>query len=527
MGMATQVINQQDFSGGVNAVTEPHLLTRKQVARCRNMILDHHGSLTTRDGFSIFSTSPDTVNPIIYHDVLNTTNGASYPFAIQGDGTNNMFYDMSSTPWSLVGTINDYAIPQTATVTNLLVLANGYQRPLTWSGTGGSLTPITATGGQTVPPGAKHLAFHLGSLWLWNTRAGTTTLDGPSSLRMSDPNNVNSWPSANQTFVAKDDGQVGMGMSTFTIVETGISPTATLVLFKNYSGYQFTGVLGGSTSTLQRIKSDMGCIAPRTIQFCSGFGIIRLTHKGFALYNGVDDKLISEEIRPYVLGHDDILSCNFGSIERSWAVQAQNPPLYIAGCPVIGTGLSRIFVYDLVRRAWTICDYPIELSSMTLYATPTSQPTVRAGASTHGWVISIFERAPDDNGAPIDWSFRTRSYFMSSYMQPTFWRRGIVNAKIQGPQTVTVAATLGAISSTISSSKTYLPSSSQGAVYGSGIYGTSQYGSATFTDTRQSFDIMRTAPNLFVDVSGTGNVRINGIDFHVVAKKPTRMEVQV
>ena len=526
MSQVTQVLNQQDFSGGINAVTEPYLLTRKQVARCRNMILDHHGALTTRDGFTVVTTSPDTASPIIYHDVLTKADGTTFPFAIQNDGSNNRFYNMSATPWTLVGTLNSYDTPQSTTVTNLLVLANGYQRPLTWNGLG-AFVPIVASGGQTAPPGAKHLAFHLGSLWLWNTNAATTTYDGPSSLRMSDPNNVNSWPNANQTFVAKDDGQVGMGMSTFTIVETGISPTATLVIFKNYSGYQFTGVLGGSTSTLQRIKSDMGCVAPRTIQFCSGFGIIRLTHKGFALYNGVDDKLVSEEIRPFVLGHDDILACNFGSIERSWAVQAQNPPLYIAACPVAGTGLSRIFVYDLVRRAWTICDYPIELSSLTLYATPTTQPTVRAGATTRGWIVSIFERAPDDNGQPIEWSFRTRSYFTSSYMQPTFWRRGIVDLRIEDPQPVTMTMTLGAIAATPSVTKTYLPLAGQGATYGSGTYGTSRYSIGDITDVRQSFDIMRTAPNLFVDVTGTGNVRVRGIEFHVVPKKPTRMEVRV
>lgn len=526
MGQATQAITQSDFSGGVNAVTEPYLITKKQVARCRNMILDHHGALATRDGYTVVTTSPDTSSPIIYHDVFIRTNQTAFPFAIQNDGSVNKFYNMTSTPWSLVANMNSYATPQTATVNDRLVIANGYQVPLTWAA-GATLTPITATGGQTVPPGASHLAFHLGSLWLWNTNAATTTLDGPSSLRMSDVNNINSWPNANQTFVSKDDGQTGMGMSTFTIVETGISPTATLVLFKNWSAYQFTGVLGSSTSTLQRIKSDMGCIAPRTIQFCSGYGIIRLTHKGFSLYNGVDDKLISEEIRPYVLGHEDILSLNFGSIERSWAVQAQNPPLYIAACPVGGEGLSRIFVFDLVRRAWTICDFPIEFQSLTLYTTPTTQPTVRAGARDRGWITSIFERAPTDNGQPIEWSFRSRAFFARSYMQRAFWRRAVIDLRIEDPQLATMTMTLGAIANTPSVTRTYLPLTGIGATYGSGIYGTSQYSVGDVSDVRQPFDIMRTAPNIQLDISGTGNVRVRGLELHAVAKRPTAVDVRV
>jgi hypothetical protein len=44
---------------------------------------------------------------------------------------------------------------------------------------------------------------------------------------------------------------------------------------------------------------------------------------------------------------------------------------------------------------------------------------------------------------------------------------------------------------------------------------------------RQPFDIMRTAPNLQLDVSGTGNVRVRGLELHAVAKKPTAVDVRV
>lgn len=516
-----------DFSGGTNAVTSPYLLTKKQVARTRNLVLDEHGSLSTRDGFSVITTLPDTGSPVVYHDALTRTNGAVYPFAIQNNSSINTFYKQTGTTWSSVGNLNSEAIPQATTVTDLLVVANGYQTPVTWNGTG-NLTPITRLDAtQTTPPGAKHLAFHLGSLYLWNTNDGTTTLDGPSSLRASDVNNVNSWPNANQTFVAKDDGTQGMGLATFTVVETGISPTATLVLFKNYSTYQFIGVLGSTISSLQRIKSDMGCVAPRTIQFCSGYGVIRLSHKGFSLFNGVEDKIISEEIRPYILGHEDILPLNFGSISGSWAVQAQNPPLYIAACPVGGTALNRIFIYDLIRRAWTICDYPINFNSLTLFETPTTQPSIRAGTDTRGWVVSLFNGDGSDNGVPVDWSFRSRSFFARSPMQPTFWRRGIIDVQIRGPQQVTMTSTLGGIPTQPSQTRQYLPLTGVGATYGSAIYGTSTYSVGSVTDQRQSFGIMRTAPNLYVDVSGSGNVRIRGLEFHVMPKKPTRVEVRV
>jgi len=74
---------------------------------------------------------------------------------------------------------------------------------------------------------------------------------------MSDANAPNSWPNANQTFISKDDGQQGTGLATFTIAETGISPTQTLVCFKNFSTYQVTGVFGATSFGVQKVKSDM------------------------------------------------------------------------------------------------------------------------------------------------------------------------------------------------------------------------------------------------------------------------------
>src|SRR5262249_57836425 len=113
-----------------------------------------------------------------------------------------------------------------------------------------------------------------------------------------------SWPNANQIFIDKDDGDSGNGMGQFTVAETGISPSTSQILFKNFSAYQMTGVFGSTNPafSIQRIKSDMGCVAARSIRFAPGFGLIRLAHRGFALFDGVDDRLISEEIRPMLFG---------------------------------------------------------------------------------------------------------------------------------------------------------------------------------------------------------------------------------
>jgi hypothetical protein len=519
-----QIIDQMDFSGGVNSVTNPSKLTEKQVSRIRNLLFDEHTALRTRDGFAIVTTSPDLVNPILYVSVLNQTSGASTPYAIQGDGINPpTLYRTDTTPWTsqtaIAGFNTGFTIPQAITVIDEDIIANGYEVPKIFTGAVG-LVPITASGGQSVPAGAKHIAFHLGSVWVWNTSGSTTALDGPSSLRMSDANNPNSWPNANQTFISKDDGQVGMGLATFTIAETGISPTQTLVCFKNYSGYQVIGVFGATNFSIQKIKSDMGCVAPRSIQFVSGFGIIRLSHKGFALFDGVDDKIISEEIRPYLFGRDDISGINFGNAIVSWASQSQNPPLYICACPIGGTGLSRVFVYDLVRKAWSICDFPtIALGCLNLITTPTSVPTIHAGTATGGQRVRLFSGDPTDNGVDIPWSFRTKTFFQKNPTTPTYWRRLLIEAAVVSNQVVTIQTTLNNPFSTLSNTVTFKTTGSS-SIWGTGVWGVFVWG-GTPTDDVRDIDILRKARSIQFDINGAGVIRIRSLQLQTVPQPPT------
>ena len=206
-----QELAQTDFSGGTSAVTSPYKVGDKQVQRTRNLMLDEHGSLTTRDGYSVLTTSPDTTNPIVLIAVLNLIDGSSVNVALQNDGTVNTLssFPPGGATWTTRGaTSTAYLTPQSVTMLNHQLFAVGYETPRAYDGAG-SFPQVTALAGQTLPPGASHLAFHLGYLWLWNTFGSTTTLDGPSSLRTSDANNYGSWPSANQTFISKDDARIG------------------------------------------------------------------------------------------------------------------------------------------------------------------------------------------------------------------------------------------------------------------------------------------------------------------------------
>ena len=141
------------------------------------------------------------------------------------------------------------------------------------SGPGGTAPP---------PPGAAHIAIYGGALFVFNTYPNDNAngIDGPTSLRMSDVDNVNSWNPVNQAFLDKDDGTEGMGLAVFTIEAQGIPPQQSMVAFKNYATYQVVSIFGAANFAIQRVVTDMGCLAPRSIQFVPGFGIARMHPSG-------------------------------------------------------------------------------------------------------------------------------------------------------------------------------------------------------------------------------------------------------
>jgi len=198
--------------------------------------------------------------------------------------------------------------------------------------------------------GAASAIVYGAALWLANTNPTTTSdqQDGPNCIKMSDLSNFRSWNPVNVAMVAKDDGDEITTLGQFTIAEAGIEPTGNLIVFKNFSTYQVTGVFGAADFSIQQAKTDMGCIASRSLQFLAGFGALaRMTHLGFAMFDGVNDKVFSEEIRPYLFGdpnQPDIAGVDWSYIYFSKAAQASNPPMYLCACPILTAVLGGITV---------------------------------------------------------------------------------------------------------------------------------------------------------------------------------------
>ncbi len=369
--------------------------------------------------------------------------------------------------------------------------------------------------------------------------------DGPSSLRSSDLNDPNAWPLANQIFIDKDDGDVGNGMAQFTIAESGISPTTTQILFKYNAAYQMIGVFGSTNPAfaIQRVKSDMGCVAPRTIRFAPGFGILRLSNRGVALFNGVDDTLISEEIRPLIFGDQTFTGIDFNFIDRCQAEVVPNPPLYLLFCPVQGAALTRVFCYDLVRKAWTVLQYATSVATIQTIRNPNQLPQVLLGDYDQGQVREIFRAAAGasgtDDGVPIQWSARLRPVSAPSPQQLAYFARAILKLfEVDAGQKITWSVLFGPITTAHPAHKNgtvtipvNVPAVIAVGGYGAAPYGGPPYGGGAGSGPSSEVDVTLglglIGTNARLAVSGQGHAVIRGVEFHVVPKPLGRPSVYV
>jgi hypothetical protein len=373
---------------------------------------------------------------------------------------------------------------------------------------------------NVAPRGAAHGLVYAGSLWLANTSPQTTAdnIDGPTVLKMSDSNNPNSWNPLNTAFIGRDDGTQITGLASFTIAALGISPTGSLAVFKEYQTYQIIGVFGSNDFEIQEAQTNMGCISARSIQFMPGFGIVRFTHLGFAVYDGVNDRLISEEIRSYIFGgigdESDITPIDISFCYLSQGGQTNQPPMYVCAMPLQGANgkLTRMFCYDLVMKSWVIIDLPWPIQAMQQMRIGEGEPLLIAGRSDTGilerlqagdalWDVSTDSMAGLTQA--VAWSFRSPDIFGEGGSQKLFYNVLILRGYASVVQEMTISITPvidGAVQPTSAFVNDYIvqdPKSGQFEI---------------------RLPVWKNGQFFHVNVAGTGRVVIDSIDMLVEPK---------
>jgi hypothetical protein len=397
-----------------------------------------------------------------------------------------------------------------------------------FSTTPGSSTPDGVTGLAWInegsitaeaPPGAMHAIYHEGSVWLGGVGllTDTLTVTGSSAIWMSDLEDLQSYNPLNTTYIGREDGQRCTGLNSMSIAEFGIAPQSALVGFKEYSTYQLMGVFGSSNFAIAQAQTNMGCVAPRTALFMSGVGIIRMSHLGVAVFDGMRDRVISEEIRPYLFeewSEPDIPLIDWNNIGQGIASIVANPPMYVMGMPTVGSNgdIYMLFVYDFVLQSWTIVNLPFAISSMAQVITENNQPMTIFGGSSDGtlrrWQYG--DNGWDSESTPVQWYFRTPELFADPQSLNYYrWMQLRVKDGRSAPASGVSGSSMTDNNPRLPVTLRYefLSLNSQTGGYNTGLYGSSFYQ----PNSREGFvnvGINRMAYSGYINMMGTGNIEI-------------------
>ena len=530
-----------DFSGGIDAKTSPHLVPPNKLMRGMNILFDQDGAIRTRNGYSIANAnSPVLLFRHLGFGTLVTAGGVATLVASQDQATGrNFLYLTNTNPWTFIGESSQgWGLVDIIQFVNIVIMTDGYAPPKYYNPAlpaGSQFGPIIAQAGQTQPPGGLYAINHLNQLWLWNTAATRGALSGPSSLQACDVGNVNSWPNTFQVFLG-DDSDKGTGLATFSIGETGIAPFPILVAFKGYTAYQINGTFGQSNFSIQQIRTDQGCMAPKSIQFVPGLGIIRLTQAGFYLYDGLNDVNISSpSMDPYLFGDFGLQRIDTGGelAALSQSVLYPYPQTYMCACPVNGV-VRRWFCFDIKRKSWTVFDI-LSTGGQGLTALKKLQgfasnvqigsPTVPMAFDFDRNIYGFAYAATTDNGMPIQATIRVPPLPRRSPLRQAFYSR--VLAKVYGctaGQQVTLQTAIGPAQNPAYAGGTQTINQQTLVAAQPGTAGTFDPVEplASNMEVALNFDIGRTGELMHTDVSWTGPLTLRGLEFQGVPKPVTR-----
>lgn len=347
-----------NFSGGMNAKTNPILLRDTQMELIVNYHLDHVGSLTKRNGYDVFATQPvagKQVHGLYQYTNTVTSAETTQVMVVNNSGnTQSVIYYNNSGTWATSKT-NDTAVSsftnfnkaRFATFLDYLFRVNGQDVVATSNNVDGSVWGTTNAPATIIP---SFIAVFQDRVYVSNNRQSSPSRYGSrvyySSLPSTDATPVITWTTASDYFnVNPDDGDE------ITALENNGNR---LLIFKKFSLYRWAWgqiepdrVIGIGTESQECVKTnyDLG------ITFFAN-------SKGVYAYTGNRPKLISRKIQKWI---DAVPAGNWD--DAAAEVDDDHYFLYLGDSLTVSgeadNGDSRIFtnvmaVYTISLDAWTI-----------------------------------------------------------------------------------------------------------------------------------------------------------------------------
>ena len=335
MPLKQELVELQNFAGGLNLTSDPFHVGQTETADCLNVDFDVRGAVKKRLGYSVFNESgtEDRDFILVYTLTSGTTklviapNDAAAIFQVSDSGTKSA---ISGATNQTSGTTHDGLA-----IKGKVYIVNGTDGTAKWDNTTFTRMGQTldATGNM---PKAKTITFHKNRIFLGNCDAGTNQSRIRYSGSDANPSDQEYYKSTSFIDVQQDDGDVITKLIPFL---------DSLVVFKNRS----TWVLRGNNPKdfeLVLANPSIGCVAPRTVAAWDK-GVVFLSARGVFSFDGSKITRMSEKIDPA------INALPVGNIVQANGVVFQQKYYLFVHETGATSYPDTAYVFDFISGTWT------------------------------------------------------------------------------------------------------------------------------------------------------------------------------
>jgi hypothetical protein len=372
MSRNRRVLNDADFTGGLNLPADQFQLATNESPDMLNVDVDPRGGVRRRQ--AIVNVNPTAVRsfPTAMKAYYNSSGAAQVVISCQAGVTSGVFFGTGG-DFNQIGANYTAAGPaRFAVMLDNLYIARGTDGvPQRWNGsTVVGLTANSPTWQENIAaptggflPSARLIAAHASHMFV----AGTVEsgVARPNRLRWSHPNRPEDWRSLDFVDVAiGDDGDV----------ITALVPYRDhLLIFKNRSVHALYGY-GTDSFQLVQVSREVGTISQESVVATEAGVFFCGWPDGLFVYEGGAVKFVGEKVMP-AFQDGRVNRAAFGTITVGWL----NRKVWLSVPWGTSTANSRTLVFDPSVSAWTMYGVGIGPSAELVTSATTRQVAAVAG----------------------------------------------------------------------------------------------------------------------------------------------------
>lgn len=391
--MARDGVLLDNFSGGLNNVTDPSLIGENELSEALNVMLTRNGKLVSRYPFLIEKTVPTGATKLTPLGYFRNEDGLSQLVVASQDKT--YLYNMTSKAWTQIAT---FAAADMTTYYNRLYLVNP-------GGAGGHYSKIsgtyTFTSVATMPAG-NQIHYTQGRIYISSRRQISGSVTEQSMLRYSDIPTlisaaIDTFPEGNYISINEGDGE-----TLLKIVEGN----SELFLFRSHSTWRlsFGASAEPTDGSLTQLSGSIGVD--------NSYGVAVGENYHAVMYGGTLYRLAGYNYYPF----NDMNKVEFKSAGAGYTIDTA---ISKVGQYLLAWYYGKIYCYDTEADAWTEwtsslnAAYFIEAPRGTVAAT--NEPTTAFGVGGSSSQQSLLRFAFEYTGSAetnetINCRIKTKTY---------------------------------------------------------------------------------------------------------------------